>query len=93
MSLGLSLGIVECAHVGSTCFVQRDRTNKPTKVTIRGCCDHLVCVGIGPSERRNGLGQAHSSSDIESTGICSLSLDNNGAKKDHDSYIEYVKGL
>lgn len=44
-------------------------------------------------EIKNNAGQAHSSSNLLSTGICSLGLDNNQAKKDHDKYLAYVKEL
>lgn len=92
-SLGIEIVFAYCAHVGSTCLVHRNEADKPTRVTIKPCCDYLVCVGVGPTEKRNALEEAVRSSDLESSGICSLSLDNNRPVKDREKYFKYVKGL
>lgn len=71
--------------------MQRDSVDNPKSFTYVPCCQHLTCQGIGPVERRNGMGQAHSSDDNTFTGICTVSLDNGGG--DIEPYKSYVAGL
>lgn len=93
MSLGLDLGIAQCAHLGRTCGVERNNADKPSKVNIFPCCKYLYCAGIGPYEIKNMAGEGHHSSDTYFTGICTLGLDNDQANNDDDAYISYIKAL
>ena len=76
----------ECSSLGKTCGIQRDSDSDPKTVTMRPCCEKLVCLGAGPYEILNGVGMAHHSSKLLTTGICSLNLDNNQANADKDRY-------
>lgn len=83
----------QCGQIGTSCYVKRNNEDNPNEVTMKPCCDYLICAGIGPDEVKNIFENAIRVDPLSSSGICTLTLDHNLGPKEQDKYLAYVEQL